>query len=118
MPPVQVVNKAYILDFKKGIFPDNYKEWKRFALLARTWITFKTTFARAHQEWRETQSQTAGNTYDTENNLEEYPDTTTNVINALATAIDSDRATMVSLAVAVATITAQLATTQAQLATC
>ena len=118
LSPIQVVNKAYTLVFKTGLFPNNCKDWQHLALPARTWITFKTTFARAHQEWLDTQSQTVGNTYGTTNDLEEDPDTTANAINALATATASGRVTTVSLAAAVATLSAQLEMTQAQLATC
>ena len=114
LSPVQIVNSAYALVFKTGIFADDCKEWQRLAAPARTWIAFKAKFALAHQEWRESQTNTAGNTYGA-NNMEAQADTA-NAINALASATASDRATMVSLSSSVATLTAQLATTQAQLA--
>ena len=114
LSPVQIVNSASALVFKTGIFADDCKEWQRLAAPARTWIAFKAKFALAHQEWRESQTNTAGNTYGA-NNMEAQADTA-NAINALASATASDRATMVSLSSSVATLTAQLATTQAQLA--
>ena len=114
LSPVQIVNSAYALVFKTGIFADDCKEWQRLAAPARTWIAFKAKFALAHQEWRESQTNTAGNTYGA-NNMEAQADTA-NAINALASATASDRATMVSLSSSVDTLTAQLATTQAQLA--
>ena len=125
--PVQTVNSAYALVFKTGIFTDDCKEWQRLAAPDRTWIAFKAKFALAHLEWRESQTNTAGNTYGA-NNMEARADTanainnmeaqvdTANAINALASATASDRDTMVSLSSSVATLTAQLATTQAQLA--
>ena len=118
LSPVQVVNKAYTLIYKTGLFPDDCKEWQRLAALARTWIAFKAKFALAHQEWRESQTQNAGNTYGAVNNMESNPDTTANAINALADATSADRATIVALSTSVHTLTIQLATTQAQLVAC
>ena len=116
MSPVQVVNKAYTLAYNTGLFPDDCKDWTRRAPVNQTWIAFKTTFALAHQEWRESQTQTAGNTYGAVNNLEAHATSTANAINALADATAADKATIVALSTAVQTLTTQLATCQAQLA--
>ena len=113
---VQVVNKAYTLVYNTGLFPDECKDWSRLTLTNQTWIDFKATFALAHQEWRESQTQTAGNTYGAVNNLEEHTTSTANAINALANATAADKATIIALSNAVQNLTTQLATCQSQLA--
>jgi hypothetical protein len=110
---VQVVTTAYTLVYNTGLFPDECKDWSRLTPTNQTWIDFKATFALAHQEWRESQTQTAGNTYGAVNNLEEHTTSTANAINALANATAADKATIIALSNAVQNLTTQLATCQA-----
>lgn len=114
-PAVTVTNRAYNLVFKTGIFLDDCRDWKRLPAIQKTWIEFKTFFARAHQEWRETQATTAAAQFGA-NNMEDTATATANAISNLSAATAADKATMVSLTAAVQTLTAQLATAHSQLA--
>ena len=58
--PAQVVATAYQLVFHIGLFNNNCKVWKRKADAYKTWVNFKVDFTTAHQEWRESQSTSAG----------------------------------------------------------
>ena len=111
---VQTTNRAFTLVFRTGIFVDDCREWKRLPLDQKTWINFKVEFAQAHQEWRESNSTTAGAHFGV-NNLE-LQNSTANAIAELSAATAADRATMVSLTASVQTLTAQLASTQTLLA--
>ena len=115
IPAVTVTNRAYTLVFKTGIFVDDCKEWKRLTPLQKTWIYFKTFFARAHQEWRESHATTAGVQFGA-NNMEDTTTATANAISELSAATAADKATMVSLTATVQTLTTQLATVHRQLA--
>ena len=112
---VTVTNRAYNLVFKTGIFLDDCREWKRLPANQKTWIEFKTFFARAHQEWRETHATTAAAQFGA-NNMEDTAAATANAISDLSAATAADKATMVSLTATVQTLTAQLATAHTQLA--
>ena len=115
IPAVTVTNRAYTLVFKTGIFVDDCKEWKRLTPLQKTWIYFKTFFARAHQEWRESHATTAGVQFGA-NNMEDTTTATANAISELSAATAADKATMVSLTATVQTLTTQLAAVHSQLA--
>lgn len=112
---VTVTNRAYTLVFQTGIFVDDCKEWKRLPPLQKTWIHFKTFFARAHQEWRESHATTAGAQFGA-NNLEITTAATANAISELSAATAADKATMVSLTATVQSLTTQLAAVHSQLA--
>jgi hypothetical protein len=49
--PAQVINTAYQLVFRTGIFSDDCKIWKRRDAAYKTWPQFKTDFALAYQEY-------------------------------------------------------------------
>jgi hypothetical protein len=53
--PVQVTNIAYQPVFRTALFPDECKLWRRRSVAKKTWDAFKTEFALAHQELRESQ---------------------------------------------------------------
>ena len=76
---------------------------------------FKTFFARAHQEWRESHATTAGVQFGS-NNMEDTTTATANAISELSAATAADKATMVSLTATVQTLTTQLAAVHSQLA--
>jgi hypothetical protein len=52
----QVVSIAYNLVFTTGMFPEACREWRRRPPPEQTWVNFKTEFAIAHQEYRESQT--------------------------------------------------------------
>ena len=63
--PLQVVTNAFQIVFQIGMFVQDCKDWKRTTPGDKTWANFKTFFATAHQEWRESQATTSGNMYGT-----------------------------------------------------
>lgn len=116
----QIVNTAYTLVFSTGVFEDECKAWrKRSHPLVNDWPNFKTFFAEAYNDWRETQKQSAGTRYSTANNVthnkEAFEDDTIAAIANLATATASDRATTARLTETNAQLTAELRSTQDKL---
>ena len=63
----QVVGIAFQLVFQTGIFNNNCKLWRRQPEDVKTWTRFKEFFATAHQEWRESQTTTAGAVFQSSN---------------------------------------------------
>jgi hypothetical protein len=53
-----VVNVAYALVFKTGLFPDACRAWRSKAIAGKTWAQFKIDFATAHGEFRLTNQTT------------------------------------------------------------
>jgi hypothetical protein len=51
--PAQVINTAYQLVFRTGIFADDCKIWKRRAVASKMWPQFKTDFSLAYQEYND-----------------------------------------------------------------
>ena len=56
----QVLGIAFQLVYQTGLFVENCKALKRLLVQKKTWTAFKTFFATAHNEWRESQSTTTG----------------------------------------------------------
>ena len=56
--PRQLVNIYCALMFDTGVHHDDYNTWKRKPFVDQTWETFKSFFAKAHQDLR-VSSQTA-----------------------------------------------------------
>ena len=95
--PAQVVGIDFQLVFQTGLFNDDCKLWRRQPANVKTWTYFKEFFATAHQEWRESQTTTAGtvsqsgnHAYQSANHV--YQNETVESIANLATATASDRA--------------------------
>ena len=90
----QIVSISYNIVFSTGMFADSYKDWRRLPPLEHTWVNFKTAFAIAHQELRESQvtSQQAG--YHRANAALELQQDTAFALANLATATSSDHSTV------------------------
>ena len=58
--PSQVVGINFQLVFQTGIFNNECKLWRRQPVDVKTWTQFNEFFATSHQEWRESQTTTAG----------------------------------------------------------
>ena len=58
--PSHVVGIAFQIVFQTGRFNDDCKLWLRQPADVKTWTHFKEVFATAHQEFRESQTTTAG----------------------------------------------------------
>ena len=118
--PAQVVRIAFQLVFQTRIFNDNWKLWRRQLADVKTWTRFKECFATSHQEWRESQTTTAGavfqsgnHTYQSANHA--YQNETAKVIKKLATATASDRASVAALTATNSTLTAYCTATHSHL---
>jgi hypothetical protein len=65
--PIQLTAIAYQLVFKTGMFPEECKLWKRGLPANKNWTGFKTVFAIAHQELRESNVTTAAASFQSAN---------------------------------------------------
>ena len=119
--PLQVVTNAFQLVFQTVIFVQDCKYWKRTTPDDKTWANFKTFFATAHQEWRESQATTSGNMYSTApisgasaNAVHQHNDTA-NAIACLATATAANIITVATLASTNSKVTAELSAVNSKL---
>lgn len=115
----QIVAYAYNLIFQTGVFHDACRDWRRRFAADRTWATFKTDFAIAHQELRESQLTAQGAGFHTANSVtfDEIQTQTADALANLATATASDRSTVSALTNTNSTLTEALATATTQLKT-
>ena len=113
------------------MFGDDCKEWRKRAneFLDCDWSAFKLFFTKAHREWRESSLTSVGNMYPSANAAVVNPPSTPSfaptpanlvtetydAIANLATATSADRATFANLTATVASLTADLRSTQEQL---
>ena len=103
------------------MFAQDYKYWKRTTPYDKTWAKFKTFFATAHQEWRESQATPSGNMYGTaptsgaSSNAVHQHIETADAIAFLATATAADRTTVATLASTNAKVTAELSIVNSKL---
>jgi hypothetical protein len=81
----QIVAYAYNNVFQTGQFVDACRDWRRREALAKTWVNFKSDFALAHQELRESQLTVQGAGYHSANSV------TMEALANLATATAYDR---------------------------
>jgi hypothetical protein len=117
--PEQVVTIAYTLVFGTGMFPEACRDWRRLPTADKTWGRFKTDFATAHQEFRDTQLTANQTGYHAANALQEEAEAlttqTADALANLATATASDRTTVANLTDTNAKLTAELTTVNAKL---
>jgi hypothetical protein len=118
--PAQVLNVAYQLVFRTGIFTDECKIWKRQPADYKTWPHFKVDFAVAYQEYNEALAITpraAGFHAETmaANALAAHQDNTIDAIANLATATAEDRRAVANLTDTNATLTKELAVSNGKL---
>jgi hypothetical protein len=115
----QIVAYAYDLVFQTGVFNNVCQDWRRGFGANRTWATFKTDFATAHQELRESQLTTQGAGFHTANavTFDEIQIQTADALANLATTTASDRSAVSALMTTNSTPTEALATATTQLKT-
>ena len=106
--------------FQTGIFNDNCKLWRRQPADVKTWTRFKDFFSTAHQEWRESQTTTAGAVFQSGNHAypsanHAYQNETVEAIANLATATASNIASVAALTATNSKLTADCMATQSQL---
>jgi hypothetical protein len=112
--PEQVLNVAYQLVFRTGLFSDECKIWKRQADQYKTWPQFKIDFALAYQEYNEALDiapSAAGFMAETNTAQNE----TLEALACLATATAEDRRAVVNLTSTNATLTKELANSNGKL---
>ena len=118
--PAQVVGIAFQLMFQTGTFNNDCKLWRRQPADVKTWTRFKEFFATDHQEWRESQTTTACDVFQSGNHAYQSANhvnqnKTVEAIANLATATASDRASVAALIATNSTLTADCTATHSQL---
>jgi ribosomal protein S17E len=115
----QIVAYAYNIVFQTGVFADACRDWRRRIIAEKTWANFKTDFAVAHQELRESQLTAQGAGYHAANSVlqETWQAQTADALANLATATASDRSAVSALSSTNSALSASLATANAKLAT-
>ena len=119
--PEQIEQMGYMILEKTGVFTDECKQWRRRTTATKTWANLKTDFGIAHNDLVET-GQTAGEAgYRNEANYvsstddNEFHQETAAALANLASATESDRATLKELASANSALTQQLTSVTASL---
>jgi hypothetical protein len=115
--PEQVLNIAYQLVYRTGIFADDCKIWKRQPGPYKTWPQFKIDFALAYQEYNESLDiapSAAG--FHAQAAVDQTDETIAAIAN-LATATAEDRTAVARLTATNATLTKELATSNGKLIT-
>jgi hypothetical protein len=114
--PEQVLNVAYQLIFRTGIFSDDCTIWKRQPAAYKTWPQFKVDFAVAYQEYSKALDVTpATSGFHAEETTDQQE--TIEAIANLATATAEDRRAVANLTGTNATLIKELATTDGKLIT-
>jgi hypothetical protein len=107
--PAQILNIAYQLIFRTGIFADDCKLWKRQGPQYKTWPQFKIDFTLAYQEYSESLeiSPQAAGFHAAQ--ISDYQESTVDAIAHLATATAADRTSVANMTATVALLTKDLA---------
>jgi hypothetical protein len=113
--PEQVLNIAYQLIFRTGIFSDDCKIWKRQPAAYKTWPQFKLDFAVAYQEYSEALDITPGAAGFNAEEVADNHESTLDALANLATATAEDRRAVANLTGTNATLTKDLATSNGKL---
>ena len=109
-----------------GIYYDDIKEWRQKDTVDRTWEAFKTFFARYFREIRVQPRTSASEGYGTTTNMRgghtnaaefERQQQQAEALANLATAMAADRQTVAELSISNATLTHELRTATATIAT-
>jgi hypothetical protein len=113
--PIQVTNIAYQLVVQDGLFPGSCKLWKRRSVANKTWDAFKTEFALAHQELRESQLTTSSTGFRSANAVIDLEHETGDAITNLATATAVDHQTVAALTATISQLTLELSAANTEL---
>jgi hypothetical protein len=108
-----IINVAYTLVFKTGLFPDACRAWQSRAISGKTWAQFKIDLAAAHREFRlanQTSQQSGFHSASMmiEQSRDDSMQETAEAIAQLATAAVSDRGTVATLTTTNAKLANQL----------
>jgi hypothetical protein len=113
----QVINIAYQLVYRTGIFTDDCKIWKRHPAVYKTWPQFKIDFALAYQEYNEALDIAPSAAGFHAQTVDEHNEETIAAIANLATATAEDRKAVANLTSTNALLTKELATSTSKLIT-
>ena len=122
--PAQVFATAFQLLFATNMFLEYCKTWKLKPDAEKTWANFKTYFSLANREFHETSTTTAGGGFTAANSAESlschypnaaYQQKTVNAITNIASPTAHDCESVATLIATVATLTPELAATNAKL---
>ena len=117
---------AFTMVENAGIYYDGVKEWRRKDTADKTWEAFKTFFAREFREIRVQPRTSASERYETTTNMRgghanavefERQQQQAEALANLATATTADRQAVAELSISNATLTHELRTATATIAT-
>ena len=111
----QILSIAYNNIFSTGMFSDACRDWRRKTAADKTWATFKSDFALAHQELQESKITSDQAGYHSANSAFDIQKETANAIANLATATAADCSTVTSLTSTNSTLSNDLATANIKL---
>ena len=114
--PEQIVNVAYNLVERTGIFEINCRVWRERTETTeepKHWANFKTIFKKAHNGWEKYSKQNGTRTQNGMANIAAietplFEDTTINALENFATSMASDRAALSKLTDTIQELTAEL----------
>ena len=105
IPDTTLVNIAYLLLFKTGMYRDACRDWNRRATADKTWTNLKADMLIANAELRELQAlnhpsgfQAPGESHHMNNIMDQYHAETSDVFRQIAAATESDRLLVANLA--------------------
>jgi hypothetical protein len=113
--PRQVLNIAYQLVLRTGIFVDDCKLWKKQTDNYKTWPQFKLDFAAAYQDYNESRDLSPRAAGFSATDVADYHDETIDAIANLATATAADRQAVANLTTTNASLTKDLSTSTTKL---
>jgi hypothetical protein len=120
----QIVDAAYTIIYKTGVYYDDCDDWLETTPQHQTWINFQKHFNAAHRKAKRKQRTTQSEGYhsanaalQTNDNLQAENEATTEALANMATAMSADRTTMGQLTNAIADLTAQLSARDQEITT-
>jgi hypothetical protein len=113
--PRQVLNIAYQLVLRTGIFVNDCKIWKKQNDGYKTWPQFKLDFAATYQDYNESRDLSPHAAGFNATNITDYHDETIDAIANLTTATAANRQVVANLTQTNASLTKNLSTSTAKL---
>lgn len=107
----QILNTAFLLIQKTGIFNKECRNWRKKLPADKTWANFKTFFKEAYDDYREDNQMTASHTgYNIVDEQDTNETTTLDALEHLAAATAADRTAVANLTSANAKLSQELQT--------
>ena len=118
---LQLINTAYLLVFKTGVYRDACRDWNRRTPITKTWANFKQDFNLANQELRDLQSLSHGAAgfqapnHHANHVADKYQHQTLDVLRNLTDSSTADRLAVANLATANTKLAEDLASMKADM---